>query len=98
MTSRINEALRQALDEAIAGDGLEIVAHAPRDPTEWRRDWIRRIAMHLAAQTYCDGLTGAGRVQIAREATRAAAVFWGELEAYFAAEAEAEQGDEGDGR
>lgn len=97
--SRINEALRQALDEAITNDSLEIVTHAPRDPTEWRRDWIRRIAMHIAA---CDVQEEAGRdiedqrerKALARQSVQAAVALWCELESYFAAEAEQEGEDD----
>lgn len=89
--------INRALSDAI-GETCMVVEWANVD--DMRRDWIRRIAMHLAAattsvETYDLADSGMRKV-MAREATEAAAALWWELERYFASEAEQE--GEGDGR
>lgn len=80
--------LRKALQDACA-EARDIIAgqHA----ADWRRDWIRRMAMHIAAACLGPGdgnLTPRGRQKLAREATTLAAALWLELEQLFLAEAE----------
>lgn len=88
LTPKRRAEINRVLSEAI-GETCMVVEWANVD--DMRRDWIRRIAMHLAAatssvETY-DLADSEMRKAMAREVTEAAAALWLELERYFAAEA-----------
>lgn len=94
MSGLTDKLLRQALTDACAETHDTIVAQHADD---FRRDWIRRIAMHLAvAEQHATGdynlSASADCGELAKKATQAAAALWWELEQYFAREAE-QKGD-----
>lgn len=93
------EAYQRALDELIrvhkqAMAEAAAQATAEPDPVEFRKGWIRAMAMRLAASVaVAIGVQASGnRRALAQAATQTAAVLYDELEKHFAAEAEADKG------